>query len=172
MGAQVIKITFLTKPYFTLSFFKDGESNEGDEGHGSHEGNEGHEEEANLCQACQASCVLRQDRQDRNWIEEVRPCQVQVWQDRQQEEEPSRQAVSLDYSSPEGPQGIEDQGFRSCQEGHSTLQEGQGALCPVSALTNFQGFEEHQLQTWGYLRLSSAGASFLDSFGIIDEGCT
>merc|ERR1712118_365439 len=143
MGAQVIKITFLTQPYFTLSFFKDGESNEGDEGHGSHEGNEGHEEEANLCQACQ----------------------VQVWQDRQQEEERSWQAVSLDCSSPEGPQGIEDQGFRSCQEGH-------GALCPVSALTNFQGFEEHQLQTWGYLRLSSAGASFLESFGIIDEGCT
>merc|ERR1711985_102349 len=139
-----------TQPYFTLSFFRGGESNEGDEDHGSHEGNEGHEEEANLCQACQASCVLRQDRQDRHWIEEVRPCQVQVWQDRQQEEERSRQAVSLDCSSPEG----------------------QGALCPVSALTNFQGFEEHQLQTWGYLRLSSAGASFLDSFGIIDEGCT
>merc|ERR1712193_100519 len=134
MGAQVIKITFLTQPYFTLSFFKDGEN--------------------------------------RHWIEEVRPCQVQVWQDRQQEEERSWQAVSLDCSSPEGPQGIEDQGFRSCQEGHSTLQEGQGALCPVSALTNFQGFEEHQLQTWGYLRLSSAGASFLESFGIIDEGCT
>merc|ERR1711985_77353 len=119
MGTQVIKITFLTQPYFTLSFFKDGESNEGDEGHGSHEGNEGHEEEANLCPACQASCILRQDRQ--------------------QEEERSRQAVSLDCSSPEGPQGTEDQGLRSCQEGHSTLQEGQGALCPVSALTNFQG---------------------------------
>merc|ERR1719440_1369656 len=97
-GSSDKKITFLTQPYFILSFFKDGESNEGDEGHGSHEGNEGHEEE-------------------------VRPCQVQVWQDRQQEEERSRQAVSLDCSS---------------QEGHSTLQEGQGALCPVSAMTNFK----------------------------------
>merc|ERR1712118_174919 len=57
---------------------------------------------------------------------------------RVQEEEPSRQAVSLDCSSPEGPQGIEDQGLRNCQEGHSTLQEGQGALCPVSAMTNFK----------------------------------
>merc|ERR1711924_361969 len=84
----------------------------------------------------------------RNWIEEDRPCQVQVWQDRQQEEEPSRKAVSLDCGSPEGPQGIEDQGLRSCQERHSTLQEGQGALCPVSAMTNLPGFEEHQLQTW------------------------
>merc|ERR1719191_369067 len=109
---KAMKAMKKTQPYFTLSFFKDGESNEGDEGHGSHEGNEGHEE--------------------------VRPCQVQVWQDRQQEEERSRQAVSLDCSSPEGPQGTEDQGLRSCQEGHSTLQEGQGALCPVSALTNFQ----------------------------------
>merc|ERR1719440_477064 len=113
-GSSDKKITFLTQPYFTRSFFNDGESNEGDEGHGSHEGNEGHEEEANLCQ----------------------PCQVQVWQDRQQEEERSWQAVSLDCSSPEGPQGTEDQGLRSCQEGHSTLQEGQGALCPVSAMTN------------------------------------
>merc|ERR1719440_2531514 len=112
-GSSDKKITFLTQPYFILSFFKDGESNEGDEGHGSHEGNEGHEEE-------------------------VRPCQVQVWQDREQEEERSRQAVSLDCSSPEGPQGTEDQGLRSCQEGHSTLQEGQGALCPVSAMTNFK----------------------------------
>merc|ERR1711904_719634 len=107
--AQVTKVTFLTQPRFTLSFFKDG-----------------------------------------NWIEEDRPCQVQVWQDRQQEEEPPRQAVTLDCS----------------------IQEGQGALCPVSALTNVPGFEEHQLQTWGYLRLSSAGASFLESFGIIDEGCS
>merc|ERR1712224_355059 len=89
----------------------------GDEGHGSHEGNEGHEEEANLCQACQASCVLRQDRQDRNWIEEDRPCQVQVWQDRQQEEEPSRQAVSLDCSSPEGPQGLKIKGFAVVKKG-------------------------------------------------------
>jgi len=34
MGAQVTKVTFLTQPRFTLSFFKDGKSNEGDESHG------------------------------------------------------------------------------------------------------------------------------------------
>merc|ERR1712176_1215175 len=34
-------------------------------------------------------------------------------------------------------------------------------LMPSECNDQFQGFEEHQLQTWGYLRLSSAGASFL-----------
>merc|ERR1711968_197373 len=95
--------------------------------------NEGHEEEAYLCKACQASCLLWQARQDQNRIEEDRPCAEQDRQDRQQEEEPPWQEVTLDRSSPEGPQGIEDQGFRSGQEGHSTLQEGQGALQPVSS---------------------------------------
>merc|ERR1711977_731252 len=135
--------------------------------HGCHESDEGHEEEARLCQACQASCFLRQDRQDRNRIEEDRPCADQDGQDRQQEEEPSWQEVALDRSSSEGPQGAQDQGFRSCQEGHSTLQEGQGALRPVNSesLRNL-------LQMWGFLRLWSAGASFLESFGINDKGCT
>merc|ERR1712072_1684193 len=96
-------------------------------------GNEGHEEEACLCKACQASCLLWQARQDQNRIEEVRPCADQDRQDRQQEEEPPWQEVTLDRSSSEGPQGTQDQGFRSYQEGHSALQEGQGVLQPVSS---------------------------------------
>merc|ERR1712182_26958 len=68
----------------------------------------------------------------------------------------------------EGSQSSECQGFRCYQEGHSTLQEGQGVL-PVSGSS---GSLRHQLQTWGFLRLSSAGASFSKVFGIhIDEGC-
>merc|ERR1711924_571501 len=99
-------------------------------------------------------------------IDEDRPCEEQDWKDCQQEEEPHWQEVALDRSSSEGPQGTQDQGFRSCQEGHSTLQEGQGALQPVSSesLRNL-------LQTWGFLRLSSAGAFVLQSPGINDEGC-
>merc|ERR1712118_116235 len=119
---------------------------------------QGNEEEARLCKACQTSCLLWQDRQDRNWIEEDRPCAEQDRQDCQQEEEPPWQEVTLDRSSSEGPEGTQDQGFRSCQEGHSTLQEGQGALRPVSIESM-----RNLLKMWGFLRLSSAGASFLKS---------
>merc|ERR1712224_1090737 len=85
----------------------------------------------------------------------------------QQEEPPPWQAVTLDCSSSEGSQGTQDQGLFSYQEGHSTLQKGQGALRPVSSKSM-----SNLLQTWGFLRLSSAGASVLESFGINDEGCT
>merc|ERR1711977_401387 len=129
--------------------------------------NEGHEKEGRLCKACQASRLLWQDRQDRNRIEEDRPCEEQEWQDCQQEEEPPWQEVTLDRRSSEGPQGTQDQGFRSYQEGHSTLQEGQGALRPVSSESM-----RNLLQMWGFLRLSSAGATVLESFGINDKGCT
>merc|ERR1719359_638100 len=90
----------------------------------------------------------------------------QDWQDCQQEEVPPWQEVTLDRSSSEGPQGTQDQGFRSYQEGHSALQEGQGVLQPVSSKSM-----RSLLQMWGFLRLSSAGASVLESFGINDEGC-
>merc|ERR1712118_372681 len=111
------KVTFLTQPRFTLSFFKDGKSNEGDESHGCHEGNEGHEEEAHLCQACQASCVLWQDWQDRNWIEEDRPCQVQVWQDRQQEEEPPWQAAPWIAAVQKARKELKIKGFAVVKKG-------------------------------------------------------
>merc|ERR1712159_375247 len=108
-----------------------GQGNEGNESH------EGHEEEAHLCEACQTSRLLWQDRQDRNRIEEDRPCAEQNWQDRQQEEGCPRQGSLrwLARSSCEGPQSSEHQGFLRYQEGHSTLQEGQGALS-VSTLSN------------------------------------
>merc|ERR1712146_587641 len=117
--------------------------NEGNESYGCHEGNEGNEGH-----------------------EEDRPCVEQARQGRQQEELPPWQAVTLDCSSSEGPQGTQDQGLLSYQEGHSTLRKGQGVLQPVSG-NNMRNL----LQTWGFLRLSSAGASFLESFGINDEGC-
>merc|ERR1711977_607176 len=118
------------------SVLHDGQGNEGDE---SNESNEGNEKEARLCKACQTSCLLWQDRQNRNWIEEDRPCADQDRQDCQQEEEPPWQEVALDRSSSEGPKGTQDQGFRSHQEGHSTLQEGQGALQPMNAVSCDQG---------------------------------
>merc|ERR1712072_1196152 len=164
MGSRVID-----PPDFALiptSLLCDGQGNEGNESHGCHEGNEGHEEEARLCPPCQASCLLWQARQDKNRIEEDRPCAEQARQGRQQEELPPWQAVTLDCSSSEGPQGTQDQGLLSYQEGHSTLQKGQGVLQPVSG-NNMRNL----LQTWGFLRLSSAGASVLESFGINDEGC-
>merc|ERR1712124_185482 len=131
--------------------------NESHESHGCHEGNESHEEEESLCPPCQASCLLWQDRQDSNWIEEVRPCAEQERQGRQQEEPPPWQAVTLDCSSSEGPQGTQDQGLCSYQEGHSTLQKGQGALRSVNAMSDLSSGNGLQLQMWGYLRLSSAG---------------
>merc|ERR1712146_636848 len=96
------------------SLLYDGQGNEGNESNG------GHEEETHLCPPCQASCLLWQDRQDKNRIEEVRPCAEQARQGRQQEELPPWQAVTLDCSSSEGPQGTQDQGLLSYQEGHST----------------------------------------------------
>merc|ERR1711924_281879 len=61
----------------------------------------------------------------------------QGWQDCEQEGQRPGQGRSrpLDCSSPEGPQGFEHQGFCSYQEGHSTLQEGQGALRPVNVFS-------------------------------------
>merc|ERR1711904_682269 len=87
----------------STSFLRNGQGNGGDES------DEGHEEEAHLREARQASCFCRQDRQDRNWNDQV----CIRW---------------LARSSCEGPKGSEHQGFLRHQEGHSTLQEGQGAL--------------------------------------------
>merc|ERR1712224_1181933 len=53
----------------------------------------------------------------------------------QQEGKPSCQEVTMDCCSPGGPQRTQDQGFLSHQEGHSTLQEGQGALRQVNTLS-------------------------------------
>merc|ERR1711977_38667 len=120
---------FFLDPCFLL---RNGQGNESDESH---------EEEANLCQARKASSLCWQDQQDQVWVHHRRLQEDQDWQDCEQEEKRKCQGCSrpLDCSSPEGPQGSEHQGVRSCQEGHSTLQEGQGALWPVNALSNLQG---------------------------------
>merc|ERR1712025_1208007 len=104
--------------------------NEGNEGDGCHEGNEGHEEEANLRQARKASCLCWQDCQDQVWVHCSRLQEDQDRQDREQEGQRSCQGYSwpLDRSCPESSQSFEHQGLLSCQEGNSTLQEGQGAL--------------------------------------------
>merc|ERR1712072_930310 len=101
MGSRVTDP--LDSALIPTSVLRNGQGNEGNEIHGCDESNEGHEEEARLCKARQASCLLRQDRQDRNRIEQDRPCEEQDRQDRQQEEEPLGQEVALDCSSSEGP---------------------------------------------------------------------
>merc|ERR1712146_167096 len=106
MGAQDRLVYLLDTALISIFVLRDGQGNEGNESNesnGCHESHEGNEEEANLCKACQASCLLRQDRQDTDWIEEVRPCADQDWQDRQQEEIPSWQEVTMDRSCPESP---------------------------------------------------------------------
>merc|ERR1711865_754585 len=96
------------------------------------QGDEGHEEEGGLCKACQAPCLLWQDRQDQRWSREICPCEEQERQGREQEGEPQGQEERLDCSRPEGTLSSEDQGLLPNQEGHTTLQEGQGALWQVS----------------------------------------
>merc|ERR1711918_228008 len=110
-----------------------GQSHEGNEGDGRHEGDESNEEEANLCQARKASRLCRQDHQDQVWVHCRCLQEDKDWKDCEQEGQRPCQGYSwpLDRSSPEGSQSFECQGFRCCQEGHSTLQEGQGVL-PVS----------------------------------------
>merc|ERR1712224_1076862 len=85
-------------------------------------------------------CLCWQDQQDQVW---VHCCRLQEDQDRQDCEQEGQRPCQgcswrLDRSSPEGSQGFEHQGFRSYQEGHSTLQEGQGALRPVKAVSNLR----------------------------------
>merc|ERR1712118_333408 len=78
--------------------------------------------------------------QDQDWVHCSCFQEEQGWQDREQEGERSGQGCSwpLGRSLSEGPQSSEHQGFLSYQEGHSTLQEGQGALLPVKAMSNLR----------------------------------
>merc|ERR1712193_93150 len=122
----------------SISLLRNGQGNEGDESHGSDEGDEGHGEEAHFCKARQASCLCRQDRCDQDWAHQIGPREEQIRPCCQQEGQPSCQEVPMDCSCPEGSRRTQDQGFLSHQEGYSTLQESQGALQPVSALTNLQ----------------------------------
>merc|ERR1712224_267702 len=109
----------------------------GNEGDGSHEGHEGHEEEK-----CQQNCQVRRlswvQREDHRWLDQERFGGEQAWQDCEQEkcgswEKGLRPHQGLDYSSPEGKEGTSCEGLCCCQEGHCSLQAGQGAL-PVNIL--------------------------------------
>merc|ERR1711924_434695 len=132
-------------------------------------GHESHEEEG-CWQDCQG-----QDGQvrglpwikgkDRRWLDQDRLGGEQAWKDREQEEpctwqEDVRQHQGLDRSSPEGKEGTQREGLRRCQEGNSSLQEGQGVL-RLSVLAWLL------LRPWGYLRPSSAVAS--DCISIVEH---
>merc|ERR1712146_272841 len=163
MGAQgIVEIQYLSSRYFPFNHHGQGyEGNEGDEGHGCHESYESDEEEG-----------CEQDRQGQNgqvrgfpwnqgedcqWLDQERLGAEQAWKDCEQEERCSwqeglRQYQGLDCRSPEGTEVTQRQGFRCCQEGFSSLQEGQGVLqLSVSVWL--------LLWSWGYLRPSSAAAS-------------
>merc|ERR1711900_135434 len=86
MGAQVQQTppTCISRHKPALSC-SDGESDEGDEGSEGPEGDEGDEEEGSLCKACEALGLRWQDRQDKDWPQEDRLGEEQVWQGCEQE---------------------------------------------------------------------------------------
>merc|ERR1711918_313486 len=90
------------------------------------------------------------------------PHQEQVWQDREQEAECSGQNEHMDDCREEGTRCLEDQGLRCRQEGHAPLPEGKGVPAVSAARCRAAAGEwlrragmRHQLQLWGFLRLSS-----------------
>merc|ERR1712046_542467 len=129
----------------------------------------GHEEEGcqqdRQGQPCQVRGFPWIQGEDHRWLDQERLGGEQAWKDREQEEpctrqEDVRQHQGLDRCSPEGKEGTQRQGLRSCQEGYSSLQEGQGVLqLSVSVWL--------LLRSWGYLRPSSAAAS--DCISIVEN---
>merc|ERR1711907_554522 len=135
MGTQGIVETKYLSTYFPLNHH--GQGYEGNEGHGCHEGHEGHEEEGRQqdCQGQngQVSGFPWIQGEDHRWLDCKRLGSEQAWKDCEQEElcewqEAVRQHQGLDCSSPEGKEGTQREGLRRCQEGFSSLQEGQGVL--------------------------------------------
>merc|ERR1712139_174000 len=103
--------------------------------------------------------------EDRWWLDQDRLGAEQARKDCEQEapckwQEGVCQHQGLDRSSPEGKEGTQRQGFRRCQEGFSSLQEGQGVLQLSVSLWLL-------LRPWGYLRPSSAAAS--DCVSIVEH---
>merc|ERR1712139_221247 len=122
----------------------------------------GHEEEK--CeQDCQGQiCQVRRlswiQGEDHKWPDQERFGGEQAWQDCEQEkrgswQEAIRQHQGLDNRSPEGKEGTWCEGLHRCQEGHCSLQEGQGAL-PVNRV--YIHMPRLQLRVWGCLHPSSA----------------
>merc|ERR1719316_2116852 len=143
MALAIVSDVEISPGRYQSFFTHNGQSHESNEGHGSDEGDEGNEEEGSE-QDCQGQVgevggVQRQQGEDLHWLEEERPDQKQEWQGCEQEaiykwQEELRQHQGLDRRCAEGPQGAWCQGLCRSQEGHSSLQEGQGAL-PVSKQT-------------------------------------
>merc|ERR1711988_82501 len=101
--------------------------------------------------------------EDYRWLEADRFGEERTWKDREQEaigigqEEICYRSQGLGYRSPEGKEGTWHKGLRRYQEGHSSLQQGQGVLqLSISVWL--------QLRLWGYLHPSSAVASDWISF--------
>merc|ERR1712124_76470 len=164
MGAQGIVETHYCASSHFLSF-RNGQGYEGNEGHGCHEGHESHEEKG--CQQDrqgqngQVRRLPGNQGEDRGRLDQDRFGGEQARKDCEQEklgtwQEDVHQHQGLDSSSPEGQEGTQCEGLRCCQEGLSSLQEGQGVLrLSVSVWL--------QLRTWGYLRPSSAVACLIAS---------
>merc|ERR1712124_139852 len=149
--------------YLSSSFLPSHHYGQGYEGH---EGNAGNEEEG--CEQDRKGQIRKVRRlpwnqgEDRRWLDQERLGGGQAWKDCEQEEfgtwqEGLRQHQRLDNCSPEGKEGTWREGLRRCQEGLSSLQEGQGVL-----QLNFSAWL--QLRLWGYLHPSSVVASEYVSF--------
>merc|ERR1711904_499068 len=171
MGAQgIVETKSLSSTYFSSNHHGQGyEGNEGHEGNGCHEGHEGHEEEG-CKQGCQGQIGQVSgfpwiQGEDHRWLDCNRLGEEQAWKDCEQEGQCKWQEglcphQGLDCCSPEGKEGTQREGFRRCQEGFSSLQEGQGVLqLSVSVWL--------LLRSWGYLRPSSAVAS--DCISVVEH---
>merc|ERR1711904_642985 len=171
MGAQgIVETKYLSSTNSPSNHHGQGyEGNEGDEGHGCHEGHEGNEKEGSqqdrqgpIRQVCGFPWIQGEDRR---WLDQNRFGAEQAWKDREQEapctwQEGIRQHQGLDSSSPEGKEGTQREGFRCCQEGFSSLQEGQGVLQLSISVWLL-------LRPWGYLHPSSAAAC--DCISIVEH---
>merc|ERR1711869_188571 len=128
MGAQgIVETKYLSSSFFPSHHY----------GQGCHEGNEGNEEEG--CEQDRKGQIRKVRRlpwnqgEDRRRLDQERLGGEQAWKDCEQEEfgtcqEGLRQHQRLDNCSPEGKEGTWREGLRRCQEGLSSLQEGQGVL--------------------------------------------
>merc|ERR1711865_842712 len=114
-----------------IPFLHNGQSYEG------RSANEGHEEEEGEQGWQEVRSVQRDEGKDCWWLGEECLDEEQERQDREQEAERQWQEglcwhQGLDCCCPEGEEGPWFEGLHLHQEGHASLQEGQGALHEVS----------------------------------------
>merc|ERR1712138_325112 len=82
---------------------------------------------------CQGDGASWQQGEDRWRLDGEGSGQDQNRKDCKQKGERPGQEIPVDCSSQEGTRGIEDQGLRRVQEGHTSLRESEGVLQSVSA---------------------------------------